>query len=122
MKKYIIGKDGKLLAARSKHLLVNLSGQSLGATVITYALCMVDNRLGWMDIDELGRPYYKYNGHVVRRLAAFHDQGDYETDPEVADEIGQMVVDSIKKSGKLLGMKVELDGEYKVGNNAAEIH
>lgn len=122
MKKYIIGKDGKLLAARSKHLLVNLSGQSLGATVITYALCMVDNRLGWMEIDNLGRPYYNYNGYIVRRLAAFHDQGDYETDPEVADEVGKMIVDSIKKAGKLLGMKVELDGEYKVGNNAAEIH
>ena len=24
--------------------------------------------------------------------------------------------------GQMLGMKVELNGEYKVGNNAAEIH
>ena len=122
VKKYILGKDGRLLSARSKHLLVNLSGQSLGATVITYALCMVDNWLGWMEIDELGRPYYKYKGYIVRRLAAFHDQGDYEADPEIADEVGKMIVKGIVKAGQMLGMKVELDGEYKVGSNAAEIH
>ncbi len=122
MKKFILGKDGKLLTARSKHLLVNLSGQSLGATVITYALCIVDNKLGWMDIDELGRPYYRYKGHIVKRLAAFHDQGDYEAEPEVAEEVGKMIVDAIKKAGELLEMKVALDGEYKIGNNAAEIH
>lgn len=122
MKKFIIGKDGRLLSARSKHLLVNLSGQSLGALVITYALCIVDNKLGWMQIDDLGRPYYEYNGKIVKRLAAFHDQGDFESSPEVAEEVGQMLVDGIKKAGTLLNMKVELDGEYKVGNNAAEIH
>lgn len=122
MKKYILGKDGRLLSARSKHLLVNLSGQSLGATVITYALCMVDNWLGWMQIDDLGRPYYDYKGCIVRRLAAFHDQGDYESEPEVAEDVGKMIVKGIVKAGQMLGMRVELDGEYKVGNNAAEIH
>jgi hypothetical protein len=45
-----------------------------------------------------------------------------QTDPEVANEIGQAIVDAIKKAGVLLGMQVALDGEFKVGNNAAEIH
>ena len=121
-KKYIVGKDGRVLSVRSKHLLVNLCGQSLGATVITYALCFMDNKLGWLQIDELGRPYYKYKGHVVKRLAAFHDQGDFEAEPEVAEEVGQLIVDYIKKAGEVLNMQVELDGEYKVGANAAEIH
>lgn len=121
-KKYILGKDGRVLSARSRHLLVNLSGQSLGASVITYALCLVDNWLGWMDIDSLGRPYYIYKGKVVKRLAAFHDQGDFEADPEVAEEVGQLIVKGIVKAGELLKMTVALDGEYKVGNNAAEIH
>lgn len=121
-KKYIVGKDGRVLSVRSKHLLVNLCGQSLGATVITYALCLMDNRLGWMKIDELGRPFYEYKGRVVKRLAAFHDQGDFEAEPEVAEEVGQLIVQYIKKAGELLSMQVELDGEYKVGNNAAEIH
>lgn len=121
-KKYIRARDGKILSARSKHLLVNLSGQNLGATVITYALCMMDNKLGWLEIDELGRPYYLYKGEVVRRLAAFHDQGDFETVPELAEEVGAMLVQFIKKAGTMLKMQVELDGEYKVGDNAAEIH
>ena len=121
-KQYIVGKDGRVLTVRSKHLLVNLCGQSLGATVITYALCMMDNILGWMELDEIGRPYYKYKGHVVKRLAAFHDQGDFETEPEVAEEVGQSLIKCIKKAGQMLEMKVELDGEYKIGSNAAEIH
>jgi len=121
-KKYIMAKDGKLLTARSKHLLVNLSGQSLGATVITYAACLLDNKLGWMQIDDLGRPYYTYKGFKVQRLAAFHDQIDMQTEPEVAEEVGKSIVDAIKKAGTLLGIKVPLDGEYKVGDNAAEIH
>lgn len=121
-KKYIVGKDGRVLSVRSKHLLVNLCGQSLGATVITYALCFMDNKLGWLQIDQMGRPYYNYKGHVVKRLAAFHDQGDFEAEPEVAEEVGQLIVDYIKKAGEVLNMQVELDGEYKVGANAAEIH
>lgn len=121
-KQYILGKDGRVLSARSKHLLVNLLGQSLGATVITYALCLVDNWLGWLMIDDLGRPYYVYKGKVVKRLAAFHDQGDFEADPEIAEEVGEMIVKGIIKAGEILGMVVELNGEFKVGNNAAEIH
>ena len=97
-------------------------GQNLGATVMSMAFCLVDNRLGWLQIDELGRPYYVYKDKVVKRIAAFHDQGDFEAHPDVAEEVGQMLVDGIKKAGTLLRMKVVLDGEAKVGNNAAEIH
>ena len=121
-KKFIKGMDGKILSARSKHLLVNLKVQNLGATIITYALCMLDNKLGYLQLDKLGRPYYLYKGYIVRRLAAFHDQGDFEAPEEIAEEIGQSLVDYIKKAGTILKMKVQLDGEYKVGNNAAEIH
>ncbi len=121
-KKRIIGRDGKYLMARSKHLLVNLAGQNLGATVITLALCDCDDCLGWLQLDSLGRPYYDYNGSVVKRIAAFHDQGDFETEPAVAEEVGQMIIAGIVKSGEKLKMKIKLDGEYKIGNNAAEIH
>lgn len=116
------GRDGRFLCVRSKHLLVNLCGQNLGATVMSIAFCIVDNKLGWLRLDDKFRPYYDYKGKKVIRIAAFHDQGDYEADPEVAEKVGQMLVDGIKKAGKLLNMKVDLDGEYKVGNNAAEIH
>lgn len=121
-KKYVPSRDGRLLSVRSKHLLVNLCGQNLGATVMSIAFCIVDNKLGWLQIDDLGRPYYDYNGMIVKRIAAFHDQGDFEADPVVAEEVGQMLVQGIKKAGTMLKMKVELNGEAKVGNNAAEIH
>ena len=116
------GRDGRFLSVRSKHLLVNLCGQSLGACVMSTAFCIVDNKLGWLELDEKFRPHYDYKGKKVMRIAAFHDQGDFETDPEVAEEVGQMLVDGIKKAGTMLKMQVPLDGEFKVGNNAAEIH
>lgn len=121
-KKYVPGRDGRFLSARSKHLLVNLMGQNLGATVMSIAFCLVDNKLGWMEIDDMGRPYYTYKDKPVIRIAAFHDQGDFEAHPDVAEEVGQMLVEGIVKAGTMLKMKVELDGEAKVGNNAAEIH
>lgn len=122
MKKYVPGRDGRMLCARSKHLLVNLLGQNLGATIMSTAFCIVDNKLGWLDIDNLGRPYYKYKGCIVKRVIAVHDQSDAEAEPEVAEEVGDIIVKAIIKAGELLKMKVELDGEAKVGNNAAEIH
>jgi hypothetical protein len=118
----IPGRDGRFLSVRSKHLLVNLCGQNLGATVMSMAFCIVDNKLGWLQLDDKFRPYYEYKGSKVMRIAAFHDQGDYEASPEVSEEVGQMLVDGIKKAGTMLKMQVPLDGEYKVGNNAAEIH
>lgn len=121
-KKYVPGRDGRFLSARSKHLLVNLMGQNLGATVMSIAFCIVDNKLGWMEIDSLGRPYYIYKDRKAIRIAAFHDQGDFEVHPDIAEEVGQMLVDGIISAGEMLKMKVELDGEYKVGANAAEIH
>ena len=121
-KKFVPGRDGRFLCARSKHLLVNLLGQNLGAAVMSIAFCIVDNNLGWLDIDELGRPFYIYKGSKVIRIAAFHDQGDFEAAPDVAEEVGQLLVEGIQKAGTILKMKVELDGEAKVGNNAAEIH
>jgi DNA polymerase I len=121
-KKYVKGIDGRMLSVRSKHLLVNLCGQSKGAIVISIALCMVDNKLGWLDIDELGRPFYTYKGHKAMRILAAHDQGDYETAPEIADEVGKMIVEGIVKAGEFLKLDLELGGEYKIGNTAAEIH
>lgn len=118
----IPGRDGRMLSVRSKHLLVNLCGQNLGAAVMSIAFCIVDNKLGWLELDEKHRPCYIYNGKKAMRIAAFHDQADFEADPEIAADIGQMIVEGIKKAGTMLKMQVPLDGEFKVGNNAAEIH
>lgn len=121
-KQFVVAKDGQILFSRSEHSLVNLLGQSLGAEIISYAFCFLDNKLGWLELDKMGRPYYNYKGRVVKRTAAFHDQGDFECDPEVAHEVGRMFVDQMTRAGKYLKMSVHVTGEYKVGKNAAEIH
>jgi hypothetical protein len=45
-----------------------------------------------------------------------------ECHPEVADEIGQLIVDCIKQAGVMLNMRIPLDGEYKIADNWAGTH
>ena len=71
-KKYIPGKDGRLVSVRSKNVLLSCLGQGLGAITMSYAACFVDTWLGEMYIDELGRPYYMYKGKKVRRISMVH--------------------------------------------------
>lgn len=121
-KKHILAKDGQVIFTRSKHSLVNSAGQSSGALVIAYAFCFLDNKLGNLVLDNLGRPYYNYKGKVVKRVAAFHDQGDFELSPEIADEVCAMFVKCMTKAGQYLNMSLPIVGEYKVGKTAKDIH
>ena len=71
-KKYIPGKDGRLVSVRSKNVLLSCLGQGLGAITMSYAACFMDTWLGEMFIDALGRPYYMYKGKQVRRISMVH--------------------------------------------------
>jgi len=64
--------DGRLLKTRSKHSLANNILQSLGAILMDTACCFMDNYLGEMYIDEMGRPYYLYKGYKVIRTIYYH--------------------------------------------------
>ncbi len=71
-KKYIPAWDGRILNARGKNILINLAGQSCGAIAMSIAACLMDNWLGELHLDGLGRPYYLYKGKVVKRLSMVH--------------------------------------------------
>lgn len=114
--------DGRLLRTRSPHSLVNQICQSAGAIATDLALIYFDGAMGGLLLDELGRPYYKYKGYVVKRVIYSHDEAQMSCDPAVSDEVGKIFVDCIKKAGKFLKMKVELDGEYKIGKSWCGTH
>jgi DNA polymerase I-like protein with 3'-5' exonuclease and polymerase domains len=86
------------------------------------ALCLFDKALGGNPLDEKRLPTYTYKGKKVRRVGFFHDELQVECHPEVADEIGQLIVDCIKQAGVMLNMRIPLDGEYKIADNWAGTH
>jgi DNA polymerase I-like protein with 3'-5' exonuclease and polymerase domains len=51
-----------------------------------------------------------------------HDEWQMYVRPEIAEEVGKMAVNAIKKAGEDLKMNCPLDGEYKIGQNWAETH
>ena len=121
-KKYVVAIDGRTLCSRSEHSLVNLLFQSCGAIAMDLALCLFDKHLGKNSLDEKGLPTYHYKGYKVRRVGYFHDELQVECAPEIADEIGTLIVSCIKQAGDMLKLRVPLDGEYKIADNWAGTH
>lgn len=114
--------DGRLLRTRSPHSLVNQICQSAGAIATDLALIYFDVAMGGLLLDEKGRPYYSYKGYVVKRVLYQHDELQSECHPEIADEVGQVFVECIRKAGVYLKMQVALDGEYKISTNWMGTH
>jgi hypothetical protein len=109
-KKYIVGLDGRLIATRSAHSLLNSKLQSAGAIVMKYAMVIADQTI----TERFGDDAYG--------LIRYHDEEQWECSPEVAEEVGRLGVESIERAGKVLKLNVPVTGEYKVGNNWAETH
>lgn len=51
--RFIPAIDGRLVSVRGKNVLLSCLGQGLGAIVMSYASCIIDNYLGELHIDSL---------------------------------------------------------------------
>lgn len=114
--------DGRWLMTRSPHSLVNQICQSAGAIATDLALIYFDGYMGGLLLDEKGRPYYLYKGHVVKRVLYQHDEMQLECVPTIADEVGKVFIECIRKAGQYLKMNVDLDGEYKISTDWKGTH
>lgn len=103
----IRGLDKRILTIRSNHSSLNTLIQSCGAIIMKRALVMLHEKL------------QKLDAFIV---ATIHDEFQIEARPEIADEVGQLAVNSIVDAGKYYNLRVPLKGEYKVGNSWAETH
>ena len=109
---YLTGIDGRRLRIRSPHSALNTLLQSAGAIAMKEATCIFHRKIrnrGWGLMD-------------VMQVAHIHDEIQFQARMEIANEVGRIAVQSIQESGKSLGFRCELDGEYKVGANWAETH
>lgn len=107
------GIDGRPLHPRSDYSALNLLIQSAGAIIMKQALVNFYN----LSIDK----GYEY-GLDYNLVANVHDEFQLECVPEIAEELGKLARLSIIKAGEDFNLKVELDGEYKIGSNWNETH
>lgn len=121
-KKWLLGIDGRRLTTRKKSALINTLFQSCGAIIMDYSLCLMDKKLGGINWDKAGKPYYLYKGYEIRRVGYHHDEATWECDEEIAPEIARLMAGAIKKAGQSLKLRVPLEGDGAVGNNWKEIH
>ncbi|HEY8402130.1 MAG TPA: DNA polymerase [Cytophagaceae bacterium] len=110
---YLKGLDGRHLKVRAIYSALNTLLQSAGAIVMKKALVILYN-----DLTAKG---YQH-GKEYAFCANIHDEFEIEVREDLAEEVGQMAVNAIRKAGDYFGFRCPLDGEYKVGNNWAETH
>ena len=108
-RRWLKGLDGRKIIIRHPHAALNSLLQGAGATVMKVALTKLDEYV------------------INKRIKAYpvvnvHDEFQYEVEQERADEFGRLAVQSIRDAGKILKLRCELDGEYKIGNNWSETH
>jgi DNA polymerase-1 len=104
-KGYLYGLDRRKVYVREEYAALNTLLQSAGALVMKQALCIA----------------HEHNKNL-NFVANIHDEFQVDCYPHEAEEIGKLLVESIKEAGKHFNFRCALDGEYKIGNNWAETH
>lgn len=104
---YLLALDGRPLTIRYKHALINTLFQSAGSIVMKRALVIANERL---------------KGFTFKFVGNFHDEAQAECNPGDADQVGQILCDSIREAGEYYNLNVPMEGEYKIGLNWAETH
>jgi DNA polymerase I-like protein with 3'-5' exonuclease and polymerase domains len=101
--------DGREVPCRGKHKALNVQIQGDGAMIMKLAQT------------KLNKALLKYKDRVAF-MATVHDEWQLECEPEIADDVGRLGIDAIIDAGYELGCTVQMDGDYRVGNNWSECH
>ena len=109
---FLTGLDGRPLRVRSEHSALNTLLQSGAAIAMKKATVLADEKFkaaGWTEDD-------------LVQVAHVHDEIQVQAKEAIAEDVGQMIVESFKEAGEFFSLRCPLDGDYKVGNNWAETH
>lgn len=110
---YLTGLDGRKLHIRSPHAALNTLLQSAGALIAKQATIHAD--------DELHSRGYTF-GKDWANCAHVHDELQVEAKEPLADEVGQVIVEAMRRCTETFDFRCPIDGEYKIGNNWKETH
>ena len=64
----------------------------------------------------------KLNTFDAKFVANIHDEWQMEVREDLADHIGTLAIECIKRAGEFYNLRCPMDGEYKVGRNWSETH
>ena len=106
---YLIGLDKRQIKVRSPHAALNTLLQSGGAIVCKQWLAEFDKVIG-------------ESAAGIQQVVWVHDEIQIECPENLADKVGQIAVEAIKKAGEHFKLRVPLTGEYKIGDNWSETH
>jgi DNA polymerase-1 len=133
---FIPGIDGRKIYVRSPHSALNALFQSAGSICMKTAMVLLDetcksegiyykklldmhdesqaevpeSEIIWIPEDELGN----YENHILSKTVQEGKTGWCR--------YGEEAIKSIRRAGEQLGIRIMLDGEYKLGRNWAETH
>lgn len=110
---YLIGLDGRKLHIRSAHAALNTLLQSAGALIAKQATVFA--------YEELSTGGYVF-GRDYALVAHIHDEVQVDCREAIAEQVGQTLVQSMRKAGEHFNFRCPIDGEYKIGNNWRETH
>ena len=111
--KKLKGLDGRTLHVRSVHSAVNLLLQSAGAIICKRALEIMRESLEAEGLRQ---------GEDWNLVLFVHDEAQLEVREEVAERVAKIAEQAFRDVGPDLDLKVQTDGEAKIGDNWAETH
>lgn len=108
----LTGLDGRPLTCRSEHSALNTLLQSGAAVAMKKATVLANEKFaaaGWTTED-------------VAQVAHIHDELQVQVREPLAEQVGEILVESFREAGRFFNLRCPLDGDYKIGNNWAETH
>jgi DNA polymerase-1 len=110
---WIKGLDGRRVKIRKEYSALNTLLQGAGAIVMKYSLVLAARQC-----ERLHGPH----GIKWGLVANVHDEAQNETNPDIAQSVGEIWADSIKQAGINLNLRCPLAGSYAIGANWSETH
>jgi DNA polymerase I-like protein with 3'-5' exonuclease and polymerase domains len=112
---YIVALDGRRIAIRSPHAALNSLLQSAGALICKQWLVEFQTAM-----------YMKGYTHGWKGdyclCAWVHDEIQVAVREDLAEKVGNIAVQTIRKVTEVFNLKCPLDGEFNIGNSWAETH
>jgi DNA polymerase I-like protein with 3'-5' exonuclease and polymerase domains len=110
---YLTGLDGRRLVPRESYRGLNTLLQSAGAVIMKQANVFFWEKMGTMVGDDYAR---------VVQVLNVHDEIQLYAPVNLGDQIGQMLVDSIRETTQYFKLKCPMDGQYKIGKTWHDTH
>lgn len=113
--RYLVMPDGRRTYIRHPHAVLNSLLQAAGAIICKLWIVRFADKA----YERFGEPGWA--GKWVP-LGWIHDELQIAARPEIAEELGQILVETIREVGVELEWRCPLDGEAKIGMNWKETH